>query len=106
MRHGRRSLSLLLLSSALGAAACLAPGTQVQAGPGGAVSIVGGTRVGWATKVVLTKQPPETLVADDGTVCRVAPDRYRETEPGSLIACPWNLGEPPVDSLDPGGAPR
>jgi hypothetical protein len=56
--------------------------------------------------VVLTKQPPETLVADDGTVCRVAPDRYRETEAGALIACPWQPGEPPADSLAPAGAPR
>jgi len=106
MRHGRRSVSLLLLSTSVGATACFAPGTRVSAGPDGSWSIRGGTEVGWATKVVLTKQAPETLIAEDGTVCRVAPDRYRETEPGSAVACSWNLGEPPVDSLDPGGASR
>jgi hypothetical protein len=51
--------------------------------------------LGWATKRVISKQNPETLVADDGTVCRVAPDRYASTEVKAMVSCNWQPGEPP-----------
>ena len=53
-----------------------------------------GVRLGWASKRVVTKDPPSTLVAEDGTVCRVAPDRYADTKVGRAINCDWQLGNP------------
>ena len=62
--------------------------------PGGAVGVQSGIRLGWAAKRVVTKDPPSTLVAEDGTVCRVAPDRYADTKAGQTINCDWQLGNP------------
>jgi len=53
-----------------------------------------GVNIGWSTKRIVTKQPPETLVAEDGTVCRVSPDRYKDTDLKALVQCDWQLGEP------------
>ena len=67
--------------------------TTVEHRRDGGVTVRNGG-VGWATKVVLTKQPPETVVAEDGTVCRVAPDRYRDSSAGHAFACDWQPGNP------------
>ena len=94
-----RSL-VLLLSVAVGAGGCASTGpARVETTPGGGVAVVRGMRLGWARKAVATKQPPETLVARDGTVCRVAPDRYNDTAPGALVDCDWQPGAAPADSL-------
>ena len=52
-------------------------------------------RLGWATKRVLTKQEPSTLIAQDGTICRVAPDRFKDTQVGRDTLCDWQPGNPP-----------
>jgi hypothetical protein len=62
--------------------------------PGGAVGVESGMKLGWASKRIVTKDPPSTLVAEDGTVCRVAPDRYVDTKVGRTINCDWQLGNP------------
>ena len=46
-------------------------------------------RIGWYTKKVMTKREPETLLAEDGTICRVSPDRFRATKSGSAVLCNW-----------------
>jgi hypothetical protein len=53
-----------------------------------------GVQLGWATKQVATKEPPVTLVATDGTVCRVAEERYARTDAGAFVACTWQLAAP------------
>lgn len=81
------TLSLLL-------AACMSGRrTTVEPRPGGGVNVRQGG-IGWATKRILTKQPPETVIADDGTVCRVAADRYKASVAGSDFACDWQPGNP------------
>lgn len=69
-----------------GVVAC-GPGARVSATPGGVR--VDQPRLGWATKRVLTKQEPSTLLAQDGTICRVTPDRFKSTEIGRDTACNW-----------------
>jgi hypothetical protein len=54
---------------------------------GGAAMRTGNT--GWLTKKVVSKKPPEALMAEDGTVCRVSPDRFRDTAVGTLLPCNW-----------------
>ena len=73
------------------AVAC-GPGTQVRPQPGGVM--VDQPRIGWATKRVLTKQEPSTLLAQDGTICRVTADRFKTTEIGRDTACDWQPGNP------------
>ena len=59
----------------------------IQPTPNGAV--VSNARIGLYTKAVLTKKEPDTLLADDGTICRVPPDRFRDTAAHTLVYCNW-----------------
>ena len=74
------------------AVAC-APGAQVRPTPGG-VRVDEHAYIGWATKRVLTKQEPSTLLAQDGTICRVSADRFKSTQIGRDTACDWQPGNP------------
>ena len=64
--------------------ACAQP---VSTTPGGVHTQSG--RTGYATKAVATKRAPETLLANDGTICRVSPDRFRDTRVGARVSCNW-----------------
>jgi hypothetical protein len=46
-------------------------------------------RLGLYTKKVVTKREPDTLIAEDGTICRVSAERYRETRVGAAAYCNW-----------------
>ena len=74
--------------------ACVAcgPATQVRPAPGGVR--VDQPRLGWSTKRVMTKQEPSTLLAQDGTICRVSADRFKDTQVGRDTACDWQPGNP------------
>ena len=80
----RRTAGGLAIAFAL-TGGCVHP--HIEPRPGGAV--IKSTRTGWYTKKVVTKTPPETLLAEDGTICRVAPDRYAHTDVGTLVYCDW-----------------
>jgi hypothetical protein len=41
------------------------------------------------TLEVMTKRAPDTLIAPDGSTCRVAPDVYASTRVGSMFRCRW-----------------
>lgn len=73
----RRALALLII---LGTAGC-----------GPAMNFAGeslGLPV--ASKRVAMKNPPQELVATDGTTCIVNEDRFDRTEIGDLVACAWS----------------
>jgi hypothetical protein len=55
-----------------------------------------GPQPGFAIKRVIERQPPATLVGDDGSVCRTSRERFQGTKEGRWIACNWNL--PTLDS--------
>ena len=82
----RIPLLLTLLFSAL---ACARP-DYAEAGPG-RVSLSAGPQPGYGIKRVVERQAPETLIADDGSICRTSPERFSGTHAGALIACVWNL---------------
>ena len=78
------AITLILFTAA-------APGCRrgyIEPLPGGGV-VVKSDRLGWYTKKVVTRQAPETLYAEDGTICRLAPERFRETKVGALLYCNW-----------------
>lgn len=81
-----------LLFVVITAVACR-PGAQVRPTAGG-VRVDEPAYIGWATKRVLTKQEPSTLLAQDGTICRVSADRFKSTEIGRDTACDWQPGNP------------
>jgi hypothetical protein len=41
------------------------------------------------TLEVISKRDPDTLIASDGSTCRVAPDVYGRTRLGSMFRCRW-----------------
>jgi hypothetical protein len=41
------------------------------------------------TLEVISKRDPDTLIAPDGSTCRVAPDVYGSTRVGSMFRCRW-----------------
>lgn len=51
-----------------------------------------GGPLGPATKTVLCKVEPTTLVAVDGTVCNVRPGTFESTEVGDGVWCEWRRG--------------
>ena len=75
-----------LVVTLLAAAACMRP-PFIEPGPNGAV--IKSARLGLYTKEVMTKKDPDTLVADDATICRVSPDRYSSTRVHSMVYCNW-----------------
>jgi hypothetical protein len=81
----------LFLAVAMGAALLVSGcGTRppvIEPGPHGAV--VTSARIGMYTKSVMTKKEPDTLLADDGTICRVSADRFRDTAVHTLAYCNW-----------------
>lgn len=42
-----------------------------------------------SAKEVATKREPETLLARDGSTCRVSPDRFADTAIGDVVRCTW-----------------
>jgi hypothetical protein len=86
MRH------LALFLAVNGGAALLVSGCGtrppvIEPAPHGAV--VTSARIGMYTKAVMTKKEPDTLLADDGTNCRVSADRFRDTAVHTLAYCNW-----------------
>ena len=76
----------LALAASLTAFTACGP-RHVEPRPGGIVAR--SDRTGWYIKKVMAKEPPETLLAEDGTICRVAPDRFRATPVGTALRCNW-----------------
>jgi hypothetical protein len=70
----------------LAATACAHPPRVL---PGGGVGYQSNPELGWHTKAIVSKREPETLFANDGTICRVSPDRFRDTAVGAVVRCNW-----------------
>ena len=82
-RYERTWVVALLTTAVL--ASCGGRGLEPR--PGGIVVTSG--RVGYYLKKVVGKQAPETLVAEDGTTCRVAANVFRSTVTGTSVRCNW-----------------
>lgn len=75
-----------ILFVAVSALACSRP-LYVDPAPNGVV--VSGAKLGMYHKEIVAKKDPDTLVAPDATICRVAPDVYKSAALHSLIFCNW-----------------
>ena len=84
-----RLMRLLVVNAgaALLLSGCSGRPPLIEATPTGAV--VRSARTGLYTKAVLTKKEPDTFLADDGTICRVPADRFRDTAVHTLVYCNW-----------------
>jgi hypothetical protein len=75
------------VTTALLVSGCSARPLVIEPAPHGAV--VKSARIGLYTKAVMTKKEPDTFLADDGTICRVPADRFRDTAVHTLVYCNW-----------------
>jgi hypothetical protein len=95
--RGRIVLVALALSCAWTACGPLRPlaipGARGRGGPpreAGASTARGGVKdIRVEPKRVAGKEPPTTLIAEDGARCIVTESRFRETEIGSNAWCAW-----------------
>lgn len=69
------------------AVACSSRPLVIEPAPNGAV--IRNAKTGLYTKEVMTKKEPDTLLAADGTFCRVPADRYKETAVHAMVYCNW-----------------
>ena len=76
------------LALVLGCAGCARP-PFIEADRSGGVT-ARSDRIGWYTKKVVAKQPPTSLIAEDGTICRVVAERFRDIAIGATQYCNWH----------------
>jgi hypothetical protein len=81
-------LVLLVAIATTAAAGCRLNG-PVGDHPGQIATSPEPTLVTETTREVLTKRAPDTLVARDGSSCRVATAVYAATAVGTQFRCPW-----------------
>ena len=89
---------LVVLALVVGTAACGSPRPLAIPGRDGGPRQTGASRTGrnprdvrMDAKRVAGKEPPATLIAEDGTRCVVTEGRYRETEIGDEAWCVWRV---------------
>jgi hypothetical protein len=80
--------TFVFLVAAVGSVvACTHRPVYVEPSPNGVV--LTSAKLGMYHKEVVTKKDPDTLVAPDATICRVAPDVYKSAALHSVIYCNW-----------------
>ena len=96
VRRTRPAVILLML--VVGAGACGRPQSLAIPGRDGGPRQTGASKTGrmphnvrMDAKRVAGKEPPTSLIAEDGTKCVVTEDRYRETKVGEEAWCVWRL---------------
>jgi hypothetical protein len=57
----------------------------------GLVAGSSGAQPGYAVKLVRAKEPPSTIVGDDGSVCRLIAERFARVDVGDWVSCEWTL---------------
>ena len=74
-------------AAAVSMSACGPRPPVIEHTPHGAV--VRDAKIGMYSKNVLTKKEPDTFLAEDGTICRVPSDRFKDTPVHTLVYCNW-----------------
>jgi hypothetical protein len=70
---------------------CVPRADRVFVAPGRLVTGTSGAQPGYAIKLVRAKQPPAEVVGDDGSLCRLTPERYVKVDVGEWLACEWTI---------------
>jgi hypothetical protein len=81
--------SILLVAVPL-VAGCSARADRVFVAPG-IVAGSSGALPGYAIKLVEAKEAPSTVIGDDGSVCRLTAERFRDVSRGDWVACEWTI---------------
>ena len=81
-----RSLATLALVFGLSTAACIVLPTRSARD--------GGVSPEFTEKLVVGKEPPNQLIAEDGTRCITSRERYERARIGAEVWCVWNGSGP------------
>jgi hypothetical protein len=54
--------------------------------------------------LVLAKQPPAEVVGDDGSLCRLTPERFARVDVGEWLACEWTIAPDTTATIVRAGA--
>jgi hypothetical protein len=87
-----RGAVLLLAIAGTVVYGCQTGGRMVGDHPGRLATSPEPSLITETTREVLTKRAPETLIARDGSSCRVGAKVYASTAIGSQFRCPWVPG--------------
>jgi hypothetical protein len=71
---------------------CSPRADQVFVAPARLVTGSSDGQPGYAVKLVRAKQAPAEVVGDDGSLCRLTPERFRKVDVGEWLACEWTIG--------------
>lgn len=81
----------VLLLSALLVWGCAPRADQVFTAPGRFASGSSGAQPGYAIKLVRARQAPAEVVGDDGSLCRLTPERFAKVAVGDWLSCEWTI---------------
>jgi hypothetical protein len=82
----RLAMLLFALSTLV---ACSPRADQVYVAPTRLLTGSSGAQPGHAVKLVRAKEEHSEVLGDDGSVCRLTPERFDEVKVGSWLACDW-----------------
>jgi hypothetical protein len=82
--------SIVLLAGFL-VCGCAPRADQVFTAPDRLVTGSSGAEPGYAIKLVRGKQAPAEVVGDDGSLCRLTPERFAKVDVGEWLACEWSI---------------
>jgi hypothetical protein len=83
---------------------CAPRADQVFTAPGRLVTGSSGAQPGYAIKLVRAKQAPDEVVGDDGSLCRLTPERFTKVGVGEWLACEWTIAPDATATIAPVGA--
>ena len=69
----------------------------------GVVTGSSGAQPGYAVKLVRGKEPPSTVIGDDGSVCRLIAERFARVDVGEWLSCEWTLAPDTTANVARGG---
>lgn len=85
MDHSVLLLAVLLMCG------CAPRADQVFAAPDRLIKASSGAQPGYAVKLVRAKQPPSEVIGDDGSRCRLTPERVAKVAVGDWLSCEWTI---------------
>jgi hypothetical protein len=83
---------------------CAPRADQVFVAPGRLVTGSSGAQPGYGIKLVQEKQAPAEIVGDDGSRCRLTPERFAKVDLGEWLACEWTIRPDTIATIARAGA--
>jgi hypothetical protein len=94
----------VLLMAVLLVCGCAPRADQVFVAPGRLVTGSSGAQPGYAIKLVRAKEVRTEVVGDDGSLCRLTPERFTEVDVGEWLACEWTIAPDTTATIARAGA--